>query len=112
VGGAMPPGLPDQSNHQVPIEVAAEFNLEETFFPNTVTAATITTAINDTSRPYSTALAPDSSLQKFLIRSILFSPYFYGNWFLHVVLGFSCFTSSYSFATENQIRLFWLITPL
>jgi hypothetical protein len=70
VGGAMPPGLPDQSNHQVPIAVAALFNLEETFFPNVVTAPTITTAIKETNRPYSTALAPDASLKKFLICSI------------------------------------------
>jgi hypothetical protein len=57
------------------MEVAAEFNLALRFVPRVVTAVTMTTAINDTRRPYSTALAPDSSLKKFLIRSMVFSPY-------------------------------------
>jgi hypothetical protein len=56
--------------------VETPVNIAERFVPTAVTAIMIATAIKDTNRPYSTALAPDSSLKKFLIRSMLFSPFF------------------------------------
>jgi hypothetical protein len=73
-----------KARDQLPIAVLALVKAVLMLPPNNVTAPMIATATNVTSRPYSTALPPDSSLKKFLIRSIFLSPF----WFLvFVVMG-------------------------
>jgi hypothetical protein len=63
-----------KARDQLPIAVLALVKAVLMLPPNNVTAPMIATATNVTSRPYSTALAPDSSV-----------PFFYllfGYWFL------------------------------
>jgi hypothetical protein len=73
---------------------AVELKVLLSLEPIVETAPMMATAINDTSRPYSTALAPDSSLQKFLIRSIFHSPC-PAFWFFRVIFGLFRFLSSF-----------------